>query len=376
MRRVARIRMSAAAVTVAAVMVAAAAAPAGAATGSFLGGLRTIATVASTIPANGDVNPYGVAVVQHSVGRLRRGWVLVSNFNAPSNAQGTGTTIVQISPTGQVRQFAQLDSSRLPGPCPGGIGLTTALSVLSSGWVVVGSLPTSDGTSATAKAGCMLVLDRNGQVRETIANRLINGPWDMTADDHGNTADLYVTNVLNGTVVAAGAVVNQGTVVRIHLQLRGSGQLPRASWPVVIGSGFAERTDPAALVVGPTGVSRSQRGDTLYVADSASNRITAIPDAAHRQRTAFTGADVTSGGSLNIPLGLATAPNGDILSVNSADGLIVETTPHGTQIATMSLDHSGSPAGAGALFGLALTLNQRGLYYIDDAVNTLNLLRQ
>jgi len=35
------------------------------------------------------------------------------------------------------------------------------------------------------------------------------------------------------------------------------------------------------------------------------------------------------------------------------------------------LDSSGSPAGAGALFGLVFDSN--GLYYVDDATNTLNL---
>jgi hypothetical protein len=362
---------------VAAVAMVGAVAPAGATSParSFLGGLSTISTVASTVPANGDVNPYGVAVVAHSTGRLHRGWVLVSNFNAAANTQGTGTTIVEISPSGQVQLFAQLDANHLPGACPGGIGLTTALSVLSSGWVIVGSLPTADGTSATAQAGCLLVLDSHGQVRDTIANRLINGPWDMTASEHGNTADLFVTNVLNGTVAANGATVDRGTVVRIKLFLNARGhRAPVAAWPVVIGSGFAEHTDPAALVVGPTGVALSRHGDTLYVADSVTNRITAIPDASDRQRSAFTGRTVTSGGSLNTPLGLATAPNGDVLSVNAADGLIVETTPRGHQVATTMLDDSGSPAGSGALFGLALTPDQRALYFVDDAVNTLALL--
>jgi hypothetical protein len=340
----------------------------------FLSQLSRVNVLGSTVPGNGDVNPYGVAVVQRSTGALHKGSVLVSNFNAASNAQGTGTTIVQVSPRGSQAVFAQISSAHLPGACPGGIGLTTALSVLSSGWVVVGSLPTSDGTSATVQAGCLLVLDSHGRVRETIANSLINGPWDMTASEHGNTAELFVTNVLNGTVAANGQTVDGGTVVRIKLSIPRSGRsLPRASWPVVIGSGFAEHSDPAALVVGPTGVALG-RNDTLYVADTAGNRITAIKNASTRRHSAFTGTQITVGGSLNSPLGLATAPNGDLLSVDAADGLIVETTPSGTQVASSILDSTGMPPGAGALFGLALTPNHRGVYFVDDASNTLNLL--
>ncbi|BEP13733.1 hypothetical protein acdb102_20440 [Acidothermaceae bacterium B102] len=346
--------------------------PPAAASSSFLGTLKTITTVSSTVPKNGDVNPYGVAVVPRSIGRLQRNSVLVSNFNAASNLQGTGTTIEQIAPSGAKSLFATVDARHLPGRCPGGVGLTTALSVLRSGWVVVGSLPTADGTAATAKAGCLLVIDATGTVRSTITNPWINGPWDMTAADHGNKADLYVTNALNGTVAAHGAVVNKGTVVRIRLDLPSGAGVPFAERPVVIGSGFAERSDPAALVVGPTGVTLSS--GTLYVADTASNRIAAIPDATTRTTTAFTGLDVSANGLLNSPLGLATAPNGDVLSVNGGDGLIVETSRLGAQRSSKVLDSSGSPAGAGALFGLAVRPDGRAVYFVDDATNTLALL--
>jgi DNA-binding beta-propeller fold protein YncE len=203
----------------------------------------------------------------------------------------------------------------------------------------------------------------------------INGPWDMTAAEHDNGADLFVTNVLNGTVAAGGAIVNRGTVVRIRVRLPHDGDgLPVASRPVVIASGFAEHTDPAALVVGPTGLTLGRHDDTLYVADTASNRISAIPDASTRERTAFTGADLTSGGHLNSPLGLALAPNGDVLSVNAADGLILETTPAGAQVATVTLDATGVPPGSGTLFGLAVTPDSTGVYFVDDGTNTLKIL--
>src|SRR6266699_1050483 len=100
---------------------------------AFTGPLHHVTTLASTVPANGDVNPYGVAVIPRSTGNLREGSVLVSNFNDKTNAQGTGTTIVEVTPGGQVSQFARIGN--LGGACPGGVGLTTALSVLPSGWV-------------------------------------------------------------------------------------------------------------------------------------------------------------------------------------------------------------------------------------------------
>jgi sugar lactone lactonase YvrE len=140
-----------------------------------------------------------------------------------------------------------------------------------------------------------------------------------------------------------------------------------------IGSGFPQRTDPGALVIGPTGVGLSRHG-TLYVANSLVSKINAIPNAVFRGSSAGTGMVVTSGGKLNVPLGLTLAPNGNVLTVNGADGRIVETTPSGMQVASRFLDKSGTPPGAGALFGLAVAPFGTGVYYVDDAVNTLRLL--
>jgi hypothetical protein len=318
------------------------------------------------------VNPYGVAVVPRSVGRLHAGDVLVSNFNAASNLQGTGTTIVQVAPDGRTSQFAAIDAAHLPGACPGGVGLTTALSVLRNGWVIVGSLPTADGSAATAQSGCLLVLDSRGKVQETITGHGLNGPWDMTALDLGDATELFVTNVLNGTVAAGGATVYHGTVVRLLIS-SGPDHAPAVLDSRVIASGFGEHTDPAALVVGPTGVGLDSSG-TLYVADSVGNRVAAIPGAPWRFSDAGTGRTVTSGPSLNTPLGLTVAPNRDVLTVNAADGNLVETTPDGAQVAVRTLDSSGSPAGAGALFGLAVSGDRHSLYFVDDATNTLDRL--
>jgi hypothetical protein len=334
----------------------------------------------STIPANGDLNPYGVAVVPRTEGLLQRGDVLVSNFNNNANHQGQGSTIVEVSPAGTVTQFAQIDPASLPGSCPGGVGLTTALVVLRSGWVIVGSLPTSDGTSAAARAGCLIVLNSNGHVRETISGYGINGPWDMAALDDGPIAELFVTNVLNGTVAASPGpanpnIVNGGTVLRLLLLTLGN-EPPQVVAVTKVGSGFPERTDQAALVIGPTGVGLGPNG-TLYVADTLGNRIAAIPNAALRVSDDGTGTTVSENGALNAPLGLAIAPGGDILTVNAGDGNLVETTAGGAQVAVHSLDTTPTPPGPpgnGALFGLAVAPHGTGVYFVDDDPNTLTLL--
>jgi hypothetical protein len=351
----------------AAAAIALAAVPASASGGGFLGQLDTIKTVASTVPGNGDINPYGVAVVPTTVGRLHRGDVLVSNFNNATNAQGTGTTVVEITPGGHRSVFARISQSQVPG----GVGLTTALVALRSGWVIVGNLPTTDGTSATATAGSLLVIDPWGKLRKIWTGHGINGPWDATAADFGDHADLFVTNVLNGTVAHSPATVFRGTVLRLSVVMDdGTPQLRAAT---VIGSGFPERTDPAALVVGPTGVALGRDG-TLYVADTLRSRLAAIPNALTRVTSAGDGATVRMGGPLNAPLGLITVPGGDLVSVNGGDGRAVEVSPNGELVGVRWLDRSGTPPGAGALFGLALTPDADALYFVDDATNTLNLL--
>jgi hypothetical protein len=331
---------------------------------------KNVNPVASTVPVNGDVNPYGVALVPESKGKLTEGNILVSNFNNGKNQQGTGSTIVQISPTGAVQLFAQINANKLPGPCPGGVGLTTALVALRTGFVVVGSLPTSDGTSATAQSGCLIVLDSNGSVVETISGGNIKGPWDMTAFDGDQTAVLFVTNVLNNIDPNAPKPSDTATVVRLVLMVNQN--VPKVLSSTVIGSGFPARFDPAALVIGPTGVALDGNQDLLFVADSLNNRIAGIPNPLTRNSSAGTGITISQGGALNDPLGLTRAPNGNLIAANGGDGNLVEITDDGQQVATKLVDQSGSPPGSGALFGLAVSGSK--LYFVDDATNMLNVL--
>jgi len=328
---------------------------------SFLGQFNNIQDIASTVPANGDQNPYGVSVVPTSVGDLVRGDVLVSNFNNGQNQQGTGSTIMEISPSGNAQVFATV-------PPPAGAlatGLTTALVALRNGDVIVGNLPAPGGVIANPTTSALTVLNPQGKVIKTITEPDINGPWDMTAADFGNVAVLFVTNVLNGTVAAGGGDVPGGTVARLVLAFGPSG-VPSVVSNQVIATGFTEHLDPNALVVGPTGVGLGSN-DTLYVADSANNRIAAIPDALFRTseltNAGFTVAEEPMG-PLSDPLGLAITPGGNILTVNGGDGNIVETSPFGQTLDVKTL----IPDGAGDLFGLAIAPFGDGVYFVNDDV--------
>ena len=330
--------------------------------------------VASTIPTNGDVNPYGVAVVPYGIGKLVRGDVLVSNFNNKTNKGGTGTTIVEVNPmTGGRIVFAALTSSSLPSACPGGLGLTTALVVLRDGWVVVGSTPTTDGTPATLHSGCLILLNSRGQAKAVITGHGINGPWDMTAVDGGDSVELFVTNVLNGISNGMGKQVNKGTVVRLDLAV--TRQRFRIETAVIVASGLPEMTSAANLIQGPTGV--AVIGSTLFIADTLGNRIAAIPSATTRHNSGGLGFTVAEGGLIQAPLGLVVLPTGVLLTANGNNGDIVAITPRGATALVKAVDTTavtGSQAGAGSLFGLAPSFDGRWVYYVDDISNSLNTL--
>jgi hypothetical protein len=337
----------------------------------FLSQLHSVSQIASTVPANGDMNPYGVAVVPTSTGRLVAGNTLVSNFNDKANVQGTGTTIVQVSPSGSTRLFARI--SKLPAgmTCPGGIGLTTALGILPGGWVLVGSLPTTAGGDLPGlnPAGCLIVLNNQGTPVTTITNSRIAGPWDLAVTSTATSAKVFVSNALGGnTSVHKGVpVAGNCTVVRLDLVLSTTAP-PALTSTTVIGKDYPWIANKAALVLAPTGLALGRNG-TLYVAETQTSAISAIPAALTRTTAvAARASTIATGGALNAPLGMTLAPNGDLVVVNGNNGNAVEVSPAGKQVATKTLVKNG----AGDLFGLATTAG--GLLLVNDGTNALDLL--
>jgi hypothetical protein len=341
---------------------------------SFLGQLRGQSQLASTVPANGDVNPYGVAVVPASEGLLTQGDILVSNFNDKANVQGTGTSLVEVSPGGPTRLFANVSALPAGQACPGGVGLTTALAILPGGWVVVGSLPTTAGGALPGldPAGCLIVLNDQGTVAETITNSDIVGPWDLTVKADATTAEVFVSNALGGNTTTHDGVPVTGncTVVRLDLALSPASP-PRLTSTAVIGTRFPWAANKAALVLAPTGLALGG-GGTLYVDDTLTNSVSAIPQALTRT-SAITAAagTLSTGGALNAPLGMTLAPNGDLVVVNGNNGNAVEITPAGRQLATKTLIKNG----AGDLFGIITTQAGSGLLIVNDGTNAIDEFR-
>ncbi|HWA79862.1 MAG TPA: hypothetical protein VG848_06085 [Acetobacteraceae bacterium] len=345
-------------------------------TPGFLSSIHHHTTLTSTVPDNGDQNPYAIAVAPISAGKVRQGDVLVDNFNDKNNLQGLGTTIIDYDPSAKTTKlFAAIP--RHLAQCPGGVGLTTAMTMLKSGWVIVGSLPSNDGTTATKGQGCLIVLDSQGQVAGTITGPNLNGPWgNMAVADNGDTATLFVSNTGFGVGPATddSPVVNKASVVRLTLSIP-EGKPPAVTNQTVVADGFGEQADKGVFIIGPTGLALGRDG-VLYISDAVGNRIAAIPDALTRTTSAGTGKDVTKNGLLQRPLALVMAPDGHLLTTNGLNGEVVEIDPAtGKQLYAqwIDVDKAQTPPGSGDLFGIAMTSSGDGFYYVEDDVNTLVL---
>jgi hypothetical protein len=345
----------------------------------FLETLHKHTTLINTVPSNGDQNPYALVVAPVTTGTVKQGDVLVGNFNNAANLQGTGSTIVNYHPdTKQMTVFATVP--RDLKECPGGIGLSTAMTMLKSGWVIVGSTPSNDGTTDTKGAGCLIVLDNQGKVVSTITSANINDPWgNMAVVDNGDHATLFVSNAGFGVGSANGnpPVFKQATILRLDLEIP-AGKPPVVKQETVIASGFGAQADKGVFLVGPTGLALSPDQKLLYASDAVGNRVTEIDEPMTRDTSAGVGREVTADGFLHRPLAMVTAPNGHLLVTNALNGQVVEIDPvAGKQLYArwIDTDKAQSPPGNGDLFGIAMTPEGDGFYYVQDDVNTLVLAK-
>jgi hypothetical protein len=326
--------------------------------------------ISSTIPANGDLNPYGVAIIPRgfpSGGAIMPGDVLVSNFNNSSNAQGTGTTIVKLTPNGLVAPavpVGQAGNADTFFQGTSGLGLTTALGVLKRGFVLVGNVPTSGGV--IQEPGSLLFLDRNGnQVAPSPYTNQLNGPWDLTIDDEFDHALVFVSNV------------NTGTVTRLNLTI--SPIAVTVASATVIASGYSVAPNATALILGPTGLAYDAQADILYVASTNDNVIFAVPHAGSRTGSSGTGAIIFQDEHLRGPLALVFAPNGDLLTANgdavnpdpTQPSEIVEFTKEGQFVTQFNVD-----AAQGGAFGIAVANVSRDVVrfvFVDDNANDMTV---
>ena len=330
--------------------------------GSFFNPLLPLQV--STIPGNGDINPYGLAFVPFgfpSSNALTPGQILVSNFNNTAT-QGLGTTIISINPaSGNTALFFQ-------GSSP--IGFTNALTIARTGLVFGGSLPTSGGTP---EPGPLYVFDSDGNVVTQLGSSdLVDGPWGMALNDLGTTAQLFISNIFN----PSGSF--DGTITRLDVSLApGSITVLKAT---TIAKGYASHADVNGVVVGPAGLAYDSFRDILYVAAEGDDAIYALNGAGRATGNLGKGQLIYSDQNiLHGPLGLIIAPNGNLITANADPATfppnadtseIIELTRSGSLVREFSIDPN-----AGSAFAIAVA--KKGLIYqfayVDDFVSNCTI---
>jgi len=302
-----------------------------------------------------NLNPYGVAFVPPnfpSGGTIHPGDVLVSNFNASSNLQGSGTTIIDVPANAASSLFFQ-------GIAP--LGLTTALNILQRGFVLVGNFPSLDGSCQKASPGSILVIDKNGKALKPLTHPTIQGPWDSALFDQGGMAKLFVANALTGVIMRYELDVDSSSV-----------SITKA---MQIASGYMHQCDATTFVDAPTGLVYDPHKDVLYVASTEDNAVYAIHDAGDRTHDAGIGMVIYKDDKhLHGALAMAMAPNGHLLVTNNdiinpdpnQPSELVEFTVEGRFVKQISLDPT-----TGGAFGLAVEKmgNTAKLAAVDDSVN-------
>ena len=294
---------------------------------------------------------------------VQPGNILVANFNDKANNQEQGTTIINIRQDRTRAIFAKVTPP----------GLTAAMGILRAGFVLIGSITVPIPSNFPgAVGGPITVLDSNGHLVTTISSSLfLDGPWGMAVDDDGATAKVWVSNVLNGTVIR----INLTTTPSFHV-----------AGITKIASGYPHVNSATIPLIGPSGLAYSEQFHTLYVSSPGNAVIYAVANADTITSPVILGTQVYRDGvHFHGQLGLVLAPNGDLISAQN-DGFnvnpampseIVEFTPNpatvppGKFVAEYSIEST-----VGAAFNIAIQQNADPLVplsfaYVDDAENTL-----
>ena len=306
-----------------------------------------------------QLNPYGLTVAPSTAGAFTKGDLVVCNFNASSNVQGTGYTIVALHPKDGSKPLLVSNSKTLKGCDALALG------------------PADDIWAAAFKANDNPVLSSRGQLEVNIKGRPFDHPFGQVFAAHGGVSGapaFYETNA------------RSGTVVRINL---GSGFTYD-----VIANGFAINRGQPGSIFGPSGLAYNNRNDTLYIVDGTNNTVVAFANVSTipsggitvgKDGTTFSGPSaanarlVYAGPPLNGPISSALLFNGNLVIGNTGNNtgrnILVELTPSGKVLAARNVDHGAS----GSIFGIVATGNNAydaKIYFNDDNHNNLRVLER
>jgi hypothetical protein len=339
-------------------------------TTSILKLLTKNVTIGSTVdPTNGDMGPRAVTVVPYNYGELKKGQVLVCNFEDSSGNAGNGTTIELFDPVASSKPTTFLQNSKIEG-CDG--------DTIDAGDQVY-------ATGFTSKV--MVKVDQKGKLKKTygspITQPMGDGEGPMLYSYSPELA--FVGNADTGgfDIFSSGYNTGGKEVINGFDVNKGSG------WTALGPSGIAYWCGQHGKATCP----QHKPPDTLYVADGACNAVVAISHAStlllkdeitiqpsckkfkceYPKTTCAT--LVKAGSPLDKPVAATLLPNGNLILANTGNNTLVEMTPKGKVLDTEVVDTSKTPG----IFGLAAIGTKdsnTALFYTDINTNTLHELEQ
>jgi hypothetical protein len=324
---------------------------------SILKQLTKKVLIGSTVdPVNGAQNPYGLTIAPITSGAFTKGDLVICDFNAKSNVQGTGRSIVALHPT--------------PGSQPAHV---TAIKEITGCDAL--ALDVDDTIWASDMvANDNPVLDPSGKLVQNISGKPFSQPWGQVLARPKSTSFFYESNA--GT----------GSLVRIKV---GS----QFTWET-IASGFPVNHGKPGTALAPAGLSYDTKIDTLYFSDGMNNTLVAFKNVSKIPKNGIQASDngmkfkgaaandariVFSGSPLNGPISTALLPNGNLVVGNTLDAsgrnLLIEIAANGKLLDVRNVDKGA----AGALFGLAATGSTAAntkVYFNDDNDNNVYVLER
>jgi hypothetical protein len=334
---------------------------------SILKKLRNDVVIGSTVDAkNGDMGPRAISLVRSTFG-LKKGQLLVCNFEDSAGTAGKGTTIEVLDPAPHSKPSTFTKTAKMEG-CDGD-AITENNHIYGSGML----------------SGLVSQFDQDGSLKESFHSHIQVPFADVDAFCGLAYApeDIYVSDSKTGAIVKLEFIPVSGKTTTTE---------------VIAGFGVNNHSGWGAL--GPSGIQYNSTrtgslcNDTLYIVDGVDNTVVAVSTAssllekdeiivkpggktfkcAHPKVTCAT--LVYSGSPLSAPVASALLPNGNLIVANTKGGnKLVELTPAGKILATKTLDTS-TTAHVFGLLASGTGDSDTVLFYTDTETNTLHELKR
>ncbi len=332
---------------------------------SVLKGLKKDVVIGSAVdPTNGDKGPRALSIVTVNYG-LKKGQLLVCNFDDAAGAGGKGTTIDVFDPKPGSKPTTFTQSSDLEG-CDG-TALTTGNAVYGAGLI----------------SGLVAGFTPKGKFMKAYGSPLKKPFSDVDASCMGNASHclysgeyIFVSDAKTGSIISISFPISGGN--------------PK---PLQVATGFAVNNKTNWSRLGPSGLSYDGKKDLLYIADGKDNTVVVFTHAGELlekneivvlpggktfkcKYKPVCGKLVYSGAPLNAPVAMTRLPNGNLIVANTKGGnTLVELTPAGQVLDKKVVDKS-TKAGIFGLVATGTNDSNTALFFTDTNDNEVHKLER